>query len=83
MNAANSPSMVTYPIETARLNRNSASTGADSACEACGSVVDMTKSLLIRKNRIVGCPRCEWGRATPRVTDRLMSVLPLIAHAVG
>lgn len=35
---------------------------ADS-CETCGALVDLSKSVLLRRNRVVGCPACNWGVA--------------------
>lgn len=37
--------------------------GANS-CRTCAAPVDLTMTVLVKNNRIVGCPACEWGSAS-------------------
>ncbi len=32
-------------------------------CVNCGAEVDLTKSALLMRNRVMGCPHCKWASA--------------------
>ena len=39
-------------------------------CEVCAAPVDLTKTVIMKANRVLGCPGCEWGAlATARAVD--------------
>ena len=54
--------MHTTSTETLRPSGDPSGAGDISdSCEICGAPVDLTKTAVFKRNRIVGCPDCTWG----------------------
>jgi hypothetical protein len=37
--------------------------GSPERCDGCKTTVDLTRTVLFKDGRIVGCSRCRWGSA--------------------
>jgi len=48
-------------------NASVAHDGADH-CETCGAAIDLAKSVLLKRNRFVGCVECAWGALLPALS---------------
>ena len=51
-------------------------------CETCGTSVDLRESLLLKRNRVVGCSGCGWGVLVGAIPARQVSSAPAF-NALG
>jgi ribosome-binding protein aMBF1 (putative translation factor) len=51
--------MLTTSIETSKPGHDHSD--SSDRCETCGALVDLTKKLRVKGNRITGCSDCNWG----------------------
>jgi hypothetical protein len=54
--------MVTTSLEASKHGGGNRSAAPDeTVCDTCRAPVDLTASVLMKGQRIVGCPSCDWG----------------------
>ncbi len=54
--------MLTTAIEKPKFSLNQPDVrNASTHCQVCGTKIDLSKSVILKKDRVVGCPDCDWG----------------------
>jgi hypothetical protein len=64
--------MITSSLEASKHGSGNRSAAPDeTVCDTCRAPVALTASVLMKGERIVGCPSCDWGAG------------PSFSHAAG